>query len=138
MTQQLATNQTDAATFEASPRQAALQEVNIYSHSTLLYWWPAWVFGFVIAVLNTGQERFLPTPDGGQPSSALGLTYLSILFVFLFLTVRLRSFIRSLLSLVPVLIAVCSVPREGPVSRLRGRKTLASLSGQATARTAAP
>jgi hydrophobe/amphiphile efflux-3 (HAE3) family protein len=34
------------------------------------------------------------------------LTYLSILFVFLFLTVRLRSVIRALLSLVPVLIAV--------------------------------
>ena len=34
------------------------------------------------------------------------LTYLAILFVFLFLTVRLRSVIRSLLSLVPVLIAV--------------------------------
>ena len=34
------------------------------------------------------------------------LTYLAILFVFLFLAVRLRSIIRSLLSLVPVLIAV--------------------------------
>jgi hydrophobe/amphiphile efflux-3 (HAE3) family protein len=34
------------------------------------------------------------------------LTYLSILFVFLFLVVRLRSFVRALLSLVPVLIAV--------------------------------
>jgi len=34
------------------------------------------------------------------------LTYLSILFVFLFLSVRLRSVVRSLLSLVPVLIAV--------------------------------
>jgi hypothetical protein len=34
------------------------------------------------------------------------LTYLAILFVFLFLTVRLRSVIRSLLSLVPVLVAV--------------------------------
>lgn len=34
------------------------------------------------------------------------LTYLSILFVFLFLMVRLRSIVRSLLSLVPVLIAV--------------------------------
>ena len=34
------------------------------------------------------------------------LTYLSILFVAAFLTVRLRSLIRSLLSLVPVLIAV--------------------------------
>jgi len=34
------------------------------------------------------------------------LTYLAILFVFLFLCVRLRSVVRSLLSLVPVLIAV--------------------------------
>ena len=34
------------------------------------------------------------------------LTYLAILFVFLFLSIRLRSVIRSLLSLVPVLIAV--------------------------------
>lgn len=34
------------------------------------------------------------------------LTYLSILFVGLFLAVRLRSLVRSLLSLVPVLIAV--------------------------------
>ena len=34
------------------------------------------------------------------------LTYLAITFVFLFLCIRLRSVIRSLLSLVPVLIAV--------------------------------
>jgi hydrophobe/amphiphile efflux-3 (HAE3) family protein len=34
------------------------------------------------------------------------LTYVAILFVFLFLTVRLRSVVRALLSLVPVLIAV--------------------------------
>lgn len=34
------------------------------------------------------------------------LTYLAILFVFLFLSVRLRSVVRSLLSMVPVLIAV--------------------------------
>ena len=34
------------------------------------------------------------------------LTYLAILFVFLFLTIRLRSAVRALLSLVPVLVAV--------------------------------
>jgi uncharacterized protein len=34
------------------------------------------------------------------------LTYIAILFVFLFLSIRLRSIIRALLSLVPVLIAV--------------------------------
>ena len=34
------------------------------------------------------------------------LTYLAIIFVFLFLTIRLRSAVRALLSLVPVLVAV--------------------------------
>jgi hypothetical protein len=34
------------------------------------------------------------------------LTYLAVLFVFLFLAVRLRSVVRALLSMVPVLIAV--------------------------------
>jgi uncharacterized protein len=34
------------------------------------------------------------------------LTYLAVLFVFLYLTVRLRSLVRALLSMVPVLIAV--------------------------------
>jgi hypothetical protein len=67
MTQQLAIDQADAA---AVPHPAALQEINIYSHSTLLYWWPAWAFGFVFAILNAGQEKFLATAEGGQPSSA--------------------------------------------------------------------
>lgn len=39
-------------------------------------------------------------------ANRIELTYLAILFVFLFLSLRLRSVIRSLLSLVPVLIAV--------------------------------
>jgi len=39
-------------------------------------------------------------------SNRILLTYLAIIFVFLFLAIRLRSIIRSLLSLVPVLIAV--------------------------------
>ncbi|MCU1356625.1 MAG: hypothetical protein JWM89_2043 [Acidimicrobiales bacterium] len=39
-------------------------------------------------------------------SNRVQLTYLSIFFVFAFLTVRLKSVVRSLLSLVPVLIAV--------------------------------
>jgi predicted RND superfamily exporter protein len=42
-------------------------------------------------------------------SNRVLLTYLSIFFVFAFLTVRLRSLIRSLLSLVPVLIATGAV-----------------------------
>jgi uncharacterized protein len=39
-------------------------------------------------------------------SNRILLTYLAVAFVFLFLTVRLRSVVRALLSMVPVLIAV--------------------------------
>ena len=81
------------------PNQAAVQELNIYSHSTLLYWWPAWAFGFVIGILNAGQEEFLATAQGAQPSSALGLTYLSILLLLIvFTNVRLRG-INSVVAL---------------------------------------
>jgi hypothetical protein len=86
MTQQLAIDQPEAATVTALPHPAALQEINVYSHSTLLYWWPGWAFGFLMALLNAGQEKFLATAEGGQPSSALGLTYLSILLLLIVFT----------------------------------------------------
>lgn len=77
-------------------------------------------------ILDTvdGQIEELAGPDSGISATPSGLavvgvgllnnlekgrillTYLAILFVFLFLLVRLRSLARSLLSLVPVLIAV--------------------------------
>ena len=99
MTQQLALNQTDVATVTVLPHPATLQEINIYSHSTLLYWWPAWALGFVIALLNAGQEKFLATAPGSQPSSALGLTYLLVLLLLIvFTNVRLRG-INSVVAL---------------------------------------
>ena len=52
-----------------------------------------------LAVVGVGLLRNLE-------SNRVELTYLSIFLVFAFLTVRLRSLVRSLLSLVPVLIAV--------------------------------
>jgi hypothetical protein len=75
MTQQHRIQETDAATNAALVQPAALQEIKIYSHSTLLYWWPAWAFGFLFALLNAGLEQFLATAEGNGPSSALGLTY---------------------------------------------------------------
>jgi hypothetical protein len=54
---------------------------------------------FVFALLNAGQEKFLATAEGARPSSALGLTYLSILLLLIvFTNVRLRG-IHSVLAL---------------------------------------
>ena len=69
------------------------------SHSTLLYWWPAWAVGFVSAVLNAGQEKFLATAEGARPSSAIGLTFVAtVLLLIVFTNVRLRG-INSVVAL---------------------------------------
>lgn len=99
MTQQLTIDQTDAAAFS---HPAAPQEIIIYGHSTLFFWWPAWAIGFVIALLNAGEEKFLAQAEGGQPSSALGLTYLAVLLLLIIFTnVRLRG-INSVVALLAV------------------------------------
>jgi hypothetical protein len=102
MTQPLVLAPADHATNPASSSRAVEQEINVYGHSTLLYWWPAWAFGYLMALLNAGQERFLATAPGAQPSSALGLTYLAILLLLIvFTNVRLRG-INSVVALLSV------------------------------------
>ncbi len=102
MTQALAKIPVALADAAAPSQQGALQEINVYGHSTLLYWWPAWAFGFLIALLNAGQEKFLATAPGAQPSSALGLTYLAILLLLIvFTNVRLRG-INSIVAMLSV------------------------------------
>ncbi len=102
MTQQSAPVPTGPVVADAVAHPAALQEITVYGHSTLLYWWPAWAFGYLIALLNAGQEKFLATAPGAQPSSALGLTYLAILLLLIvFTNVRLRG-INSVVALLAV------------------------------------
>ena len=99
MTHPLTSDQPNAA---ALPHQAALREIIIYGHSTLFFWWPAWAIGFVFAVLNAGQEKFLATAPGSQPSSVLGLSYVAvILLLIVFTNVRLRG-INSVVALLAV------------------------------------
>lgn len=87
---------------------AAQKEIKIYSHSTLFYWWPAWAFGFVGALLNAGQEQFLATAEGTRPSSAVGLTYVAILLLLIvFTSVRLRG-INSVVALLTVAVVAVS------------------------------
>jgi hypothetical protein len=99
MTHQLTSNEPNTA---ALPHQAALREIVIYGHSTLFFWWPAWAIGVVFAVLYAGQEKFLATAPGSQPSSVLGLSYVAvILLLIVFTNVRLRG-INSVVALLAV------------------------------------
>src|ERR1700744_5682877 len=102
MADELTIDQTGQGADGTWPLSRVRQQVTIYSHSTLLYWWPAWAFGFVIALLNAGQERFLATAPGARPSSALGLTYVSILLLLIvFTNVKLRG-INSVVALLVI------------------------------------
>ncbi len=35
-----------------TPPRAAPQLIRLFGHSTLFYWWPVWVFGFVLCVIS--------------------------------------------------------------------------------------
>ena len=101
MTDQALSNRPIVATAPASSTEA-IQQVNIYSHSTLLYWWPAWAFGFVVGLLNLGQERLLSLDQHVGANSALGLSYISmLLLLIIFTNVRLRG-IKSVVVILAV------------------------------------
>jgi hypothetical protein len=73
-----ATPQTPPPAGHASPDR---QEITIVSHSTLLYWWPVWALGFILAGLTAvegyvmavvphGSKEYRDAtviPAGGQP-----------------------------------------------------------------------
>jgi hypothetical protein len=48
---------------KASPPDASEPEIKVYSHSSILYWWPVWLLGFVLALLtylDGGQMAYVP------------------------------------------------------------------------------
>jgi hypothetical protein len=77
-------------------------EIRIYSHSTLLYWWPAWAFGLVIGIINASQQTLLPTEQNEPATSQIGLAYISLLLLLIIFTnVRLRG-IQSIVVLLAI------------------------------------
>jgi hypothetical protein len=88
---------------EDLPSPEQLPELRIYSRSTLFYWWPVWLAGFVMAGLTYvygetltlgGEEHYL------HPSRDLGIIYAAALFVVVLVT---NVTMRGLASLAVVL-----------------------------------
>jgi len=86
---------------------ARIPEIRVYSHSTIFYWWPAWAFGFLAALVNMGQERAMVTAQGEQTGKPLGLSYVTLLLLLvIFTNVRLRGIYSIVTLLALAFIAV--------------------------------
>lgn len=66
--------------------------IRIYSHSSLLFWWPVWMVGYVMAALTYGYGKPQQIESVGQvlewvhPSNNLGVIYFLTLFVIIMIT----------------------------------------------------
>jgi hypothetical protein len=48
-------------------RHLEMQEIRLYSHSDIFYWWPVWALGFVLAFLSyLDGSRMALVPEGTQ------------------------------------------------------------------------
>ncbi|MGF1501495.1 MAG: hypothetical protein ACFBSD_06735 [Paracoccaceae bacterium] len=83
------------------PDPETLPELIVYSHSPLLYWWPAWVVGYLCAALTyfQGTEVNLD-PTGAEimhPSAGPGIGFTLLLLVLVFFTnIQLRGVYSAL------------------------------------------
>ena len=85
-----------------------LEEVRVYQHSNLLYWWVVWVYGFLCAGVTFIQGvRIKELAASGEktilfhPSPWLGISFIALLlFVVVFTNVRARGVYSFVLLLV--------------------------------------
>jgi hypothetical protein len=94
-----------------------LPDVRIYSHSSLLYWWPVWLSGFIFAAVTYFPGGVIELDevrrDWFHDSSGVGLTYVLILFfVIIFTNIKLRG-IYSIVLILAIGLAISLVALAG-------------------------
>ncbi|MDP1564191.1 MAG: hypothetical protein Q8M16_22640 [Pirellulaceae bacterium] len=66
-----------------------IRQLRIYSHSSLFYWWPVWVIGYLMALITYGfgQEHLIgQNRTWIHDSSNLGLLFFFVLFLVILIT----------------------------------------------------
>jgi hypothetical protein len=73
-------------------------DIRIYSHSPLLYWWPVWVMGFLLAFWTWVDHYPSPAAADGQPMVHIArspipgaIFVITLLFTIVFSNVSLRG-----------------------------------------------
>lgn len=68
------------------------RQLRVYSHSSLISWWPVWVVGYIMAFLTYwhGKPEQIPATGRAQewlhPSNNLGLVFFLVLFLVVLIT----------------------------------------------------
>lgn len=101
----------------AKPRpEAAPNEVRLWGHSTILYWWVVWVYGYICAAITHLYGRtFDPEiSDGVEPiltkvhaNPWLGSSFLLlVLFIIIFSAVRVKGYIVLIAAMALIILAL--------------------------------
>ncbi len=93
------------------PDPSILPELRIYSRSTIFYWWPVWVSGYIMAAITAIWGQSLSLSNGSKilihPNTGLGLSFIVILtLIMMFTNVRLRGIYSVVLLLAIGLVTV--------------------------------
>ena len=90
-------------TQQGTRQPAAEPEVIVYGHSWLLYWWPVWVIGYLMALLtwlHPVQVQIGGTQVLFSSRTTLGVIYCLVVLVTILIT---NTYMRGLVSLVVVI-----------------------------------
>jgi hypothetical protein len=100
-------------TVTAASRLGGPLEVTVYPHSMLLYWWPVWVTGYILALLTWIEHRFAEFHQANgevvrvlmHPNKSLGVIYT---VMFLLVIVLTNSTVRGVASalVIAIILAV--------------------------------
>ena len=106
MAQQAAIQDAGVAAGSFRATRSTAPEVKLISHSNVFYWWPAWVAGYVVALLTSLHGRTIDIEPGiaerVHPSNNPGILFIAILVLLVvFTTTKLRG-IYSVLTVVTV------------------------------------
>ena len=80
---------TSVASGSSSEKHRGPAKIRIYSHSALLYWWPVWVVGYIMAALTHFQGTAIKIGESTtqiHENSNLGLVFVVVLFLVILVT----------------------------------------------------
>jgi hypothetical protein len=94
---------------DVAPAAVAPREIRVYGHTSLFYWWPVWVIGYLLAMLTYFQG--LPTTFDERtvvvhPSHNLGVVFTFTVLLVILLT---NVVVRGLASVAVIISAIAVV-----------------------------